>query len=129
MKEDVVAAGVKAVQDAEVQALSDQLGIAYDAGKADGGGLSQADVDAAVAAQQAADAQVLADAQAKADADLAAAKQALADMTAKEQLEEAAVADVKAKIDAVQASFDAIKALFSPPPAPPVGDPSSPSQP
>lgn len=67
-------------------------------------------------AQVSKDAQDLLDLHAKADADLAAARQELADMTAKEQLEESAVADVKTKIDSVQASFDAIRALLSPQP-------------
>lgn len=43
---------------------------------------------------------------------LAVVKQALDEMTAKEQLEELAVADVKLKIEQVQESFDKIKALF-----------------
>jgi hypothetical protein len=86
----------------------------------------QTKIDAAVQAQKDADqvvidglnaqiskdAQDLSDAQAKALSDLAALQVALDAMTQKEQLEEQAVADVKAKIDSVQASFDAIRALF-----------------
>lgn len=132
-KEDVVAAGVVAVQAADAQALVDQLGIAYDAGaldqKASDGTLSQGDVDAAVsaalasakvesdavlAADQAVDAEALAAAHAEADAKLAEVQTALDALTAKEQLEEAAVADVGAKILSVQAAFDAIKAILVP---------------
>ncbi len=136
-KEDVVAAGVAAVQAADAQALSDQLGIAYDAGaldqKASDGTLSQGDLDAAVsaalatakvesdavlAAAQAVDAQALADAQAQGAVALDAVQAALDAMTAKEQLEEEAVADVAAKILSVQAAFDAIKAILVPVPVP-----------
>lgn len=86
----------------------------------------QSDFDAKVAS----DAQAMSDAQAKAASDLAAAQKALADMTAKEQLEEQAVADVKAKIDQVQASFDAIRAIFVPPAAPaPAPAPAAPADP
>jgi len=60
------------------------------------------------------DDQVLADLNAAHDAKLAEVNQALVDMTAKEQLEEQAVADVKAKIDQVQESFDKIKAILFP---------------
>lgn len=122
-KEDVVAAGVLAVQAAEEQALKDQLGIAYDAGaldqKAADGTLSQADLDAAVAqavaAVQSVDAQALAEAQANAQGDLSLVQSALDAMTAKEQLEEKVVSDLNDAIQAVQASFDAIKALFPKP--------------
>ncbi len=108
MKQDVVDAGVAAVQAAEVAALKEQLGLAYDSGVSDaqGGGLSQADVDAAVQAVKDADAAILEAAKADFQAQLSAVQQALSDMTAKEQLEEAAVADVKAKIDSVQEAFD-----------------------
>jgi len=120
MKQDVIDAGVAAVQEAEKAALAEQLGVAYDAGMADapkpeGGGLSQADVDAAVAAQKAIDDKAMADAQALADGKMADLQKALEDMTAKEQLEEAAVADVQAKVEQVQAAFDAIKAILLPP--------------
>ncbi len=122
MKQDVVDAGVAAVQAAEVAALKEQLGLAYDSGVSDaqGGGLSQADVDAAVQAVKDADAAILEAAKADFQAQLSAVQQALSDMTAKEQLEEAAVADVKAKIDSVQEAFDKIKAFLFPAPPPPV---------
>lgn len=117
-KTEVVAAQLSAVQSAQTQALSDGLGACYDAGLADAApattGLTQADVDAAVAAAQSVDAKALADAQAQAASDLAAVQSALEAMTAKEQLEEEAVAAVNASIAQVQASFDAIKALFAP---------------
>ncbi len=71
--------------------------------------------DQALLDQKTADDQALADLHTQSDSQLAAVNQALVDMTAKEQLEELAVADVKAKIDAVQASFDAIKAILFPP--------------
>lgn len=122
-KEDVVSAAVSSIQSAQAQALSDGLGSVYDAGLAAApvatGGLSQADVDAAVAAAQAADAQALADAQAAAAAALAAVQSQLDQMTAKEQLEEAAVSGLQSSVVAVQAALDAIKALIVPsaPPA------------
>lgn len=66
----------------------------------------QAQIDAAVAplnAKIAQDAQDLSDLHAKADADLAVASQQLADMSAKEQMEEGEVASLKAKIDSIRA--------------------------
>ncbi len=120
-KEEVVAAQLAAIQSAQTQALVDGLGAVYDQAaldqKAADGTLSQADVDAAVAAAQAVDAQALADATAQFNSDLAAVQTALDDMTAKEAMEEEAVKAVQASIDSVQASFDAIRALF---PAAPV---------
>lgn len=76
--------------------------------------------DAALQAKSDADAQALADAQKAGSDAIAAVQKSLEDMTAKEQLEEQAVADVATKIEQVQAAFDAIKALFLPP-APPSG--------
>jgi hypothetical protein len=129
-KEDTVSAQKQAIIDGESAVIEQALGAAFDAGFSEGAASvpppdadEQAKIDAAVLAavtplqaQIDQDAKDLADAHAKADADLAAVNQSLADMTAKEQMEEQAVADVKAKIDSVQASFDAIRALFSPQP-------------
>lgn len=132
-KEDTIAAQKAAITQAQDQALTDGLGACYDQGaqdqKASDGTLTQADIDAAVTAavsplndqitqlqaQVQTDAQTLEDAQAKAQSEIDATKQALADMTAKEQLEEQAVADVGAKIQQVQAAFDAIRSLLVPP--------------
>lgn len=118
MKQDTVSAQKAIILQAQAQALEAGLGACYDQGLADappaGVGFTQADIDAAVAAAQAVDAQALAAAQAQAQSDIAAVQSALDAMTSKEQLEEGAVADVKASILQVQASFDAIKALLVP---------------
>jgi hypothetical protein len=123
-KADVVAAQLAVIQAAEVQAISEGLGACYDQGVADqvpSGGASQADIDAAVKAatdplneQVASLQQSLTDAQAKAASDLAGAQQALTDMTAKEQLEEQAVAALQSAITQVQTSLDAIKSIVLP---------------
>ena len=130
-KEEIVANGVSAIQIAEVEALSAQLGIAYDAGKADQAApvldqsavdaavavaLAQAKVesDAALAAVLVLDAQALAEAQAKAVADVAAVQELLAVMTAKELGEELVVSNLQNSVLAVQASLDAIKSLILP---------------
>lgn len=132
MKADFVAAQKAAILVGQDAALQSGLDSVWDQAaleqKASDGTLSQGDLDAAVAAavgplneqigvlqgQVSADADVLKAAQDKAAEDLGAVSQALIDMTAKEQLEEQAVADVVAKINQVQASFDAIKALLAP---------------
>lgn len=125
MKSEIVDAAVVSIQAAELQGLKDGLNSVFDAGVAEAGsvpsgGFTQADIDAAVAKAvsdaQALDAQALADAQAKAALDVAALQVALDAMTAKEQLEEVAVADVQKSILSVQAAFDAIKALLVPAP-------------
>lgn len=74
-KQDVVTAGVSAIQSGEVQVYTDQLGIAYDAGaidqKASDGTLTQGDLDAAVkAATDPLNVQIQNDALALADAQL-----------------------------------------------------------
>lgn len=125
-KEDVVAAQLLVVQAEQTQAVSDGLGNAYDAGlndgKAIGGGLSQSDVDAAVAAQLAADSaketQDLSDAQGAANAQLSVVQQQLADMTAQDTVDKAALANLKGSLDQIQANLDAIKALLNPAPPP-----------
>lgn len=105
--------------DAIKQGQMDALGVSFDNGSASGaGGFSQADIDKAVAQAQALDAQALKDAQDKATADLAAVQSALDAMTAKEGIEEKAVAKVNDSVEQLQASLDAIKALLSPAPAP-----------
>jgi hypothetical protein len=122
-------AAIIAGQDAAIQSgldsVWDQAALEQ---KASDGTLGQPDLDAAVKAatdplnaqiatlqsQISADAETLKAAQDKAASDLEAVNKALTDMTAKEQLEEQAVADVVAKINQVQASFDAIKSLLAP---------------
>lgn len=116
MKEDVQAAGLEAIK----QAVLDVIGMAYDKGAAEApaptGTLTQEQLDAAVAAAQDVDAKVLADAQAAALASHDALQAALDAMTAKELVEEGAVADIATKIASVQAAFDKIKGLLFPPP-------------
>lgn len=74
-KEDVVAAGLAAIQSGVAGVVSDELGKAFESGKAEGspGGdpskvFSQADLDAAVQVKADADAAVLAQKQADLDA-------------------------------------------------------------
>lgn len=100
-KADVVTAQLAAIQSGINGVLSDAVGAAYDQGMADAGapataGLTQADVDAAVAAAKAADAQALKDA-------VAAVQVQLDAMTAKEVSEESAVAALQAKLDQIKA--------------------------
>lgn len=125
-KTDVVSAGIAAIQSAETQALSDQLGIAYDAGatdqKASDGTFTQADIDAAVTAAQAVDAQALAAAQATSDAAQAAIQAQLTALSTKEAPEAAAIAGLQASVAAAQVALAAIVALF---PTPVVPTPSS----
>lgn len=122
-KEDVVAAQYQAIQDGEAELVKGALGACYDQGVADqaaaggsGAGFSQADIDAAVAKAvsdaQAVDAQALSDAQASAAASLAAVQQSLVDMTAKEQLEEQAVAQFQGSLASLQGALDQFKALI-----------------
>ncbi len=132
-KTDVIAAAVAAIQSGEAQVLNDQLGSVFDSGLASapvgsGGGFTQADIDAAVAAAQGVDAAALAAAQADFTAKMATLQTSLDAMTAKEQMEETAVAGLQTAIASVQASFDAIKAILLPAPpvmpAPPVVAPA-----
>lgn len=126
-KQDVVTAGVSAFQTAEAQMLNDQLGAFYDSVVADvgtgtgtGGGFTQADIDAAVVAAQAIDAQALADAQAKAVSDLAVVQGQLEEMTTKELNEEQVVKGLQDSVAAVQSSLDTIKSIIFPAPPVPV---------
>lgn len=132
MKSEVVAKGVSDLQSALSQAQSDFLGGFYDAVVSDqpvvqpSGGFSQADIDVAVAASKAADAQALSDTQAadaKAMSDavadvqvqLDAANQALADAIAKDKKDSAAAQALKASVVSIQAALDALNALVSDP--------------
>lgn len=144
-KESVVSSAVSSIQSAlaaaQAQVLSDGAGAVYDSAFAEGvasvpvstgggsGDFTQADIDAAVKAQSDSDSQALAQsqaadqaalqaAQASAQAQLDQATQALADMTAKEGVEEGAVAALSGSLDAVQKALDGIKALLFPSPAP-----------
>lgn len=130
-KQDVIAAGVAAIQTAEAQAISDQLGIAYDAGctdqKASDGTFKQSDIDAAVAAAQAVDAQAAADAKAASDGALASLQANMAALSAKEGQEAGVIAGLQSSVQAVQASLAAIVALLPQPVVPaPVADPGLP---
>ena len=94
MRADVISQGVAAIQASETQALSDQLGAAYDAGLASAppsGGLSQADVDAAIAAQKLADDSALSDIKAQ-----------LAALAAKEGVEASVIAAIQAILNPPQ---------------------------
>lgn len=121
-KQDVISAGVIAIQAAEAQALSDQLGLAYDAGavdqKASDGTLTQADLDAAVSAAKAVDAQAMSDAKAASDAALADLQAKLDALSQKEGQEAGVIAGLQSSVAAVQASLAAVVALL---PAPVAG--------
>ncbi len=122
-KDQIVSQALASISSGQAQVLADAIGVAVDQSaleqKASDGTLSQADLDKAVAdavsAAQAVDAQALADAQAKAQADLAALQASLDSVTAKELGEEAAVKALQDAMAAVQASWDAVKALFPAP--------------
>ncbi len=122
-KVDLVAAGLAAVQAGEVQVLSDQLGLMYDAAaqeqKASDGTLTQADLDAAVKAATdplnakiAQDATDLAAAQADAATKLAAVQASLDAMTAQDLTDKAVVTNFQGAIAALQAALDALKAAL-----------------
>lgn len=117
-------------------ALVEAKGALYDAGFADGvasvpvvvgGGFTQENIDAAVAAQKAIDDQALADAlaadqavdeaklaelQAQCDVDKAALQVKIDELVAKQANDEATVKGLQDAMSAVQASWDAVKALF-----------------
>ena len=130
-KSDTVATQLAAIQTAETQAITDGLGACYDQGevdqKASDGTLTQADLDAAVAAavaplntqiatltaQDAADVQALADAQAKAVSDLAALQAQLDAAVSADVADKALVSNLQGAVAAVQTSLDAIKAAVS----------------
>lgn len=123
-RQDVIDLGVAAVQAAEVDALKEQLGVAFDAGVAaqvaGGSGLSQADVDAAVAAAQAVDAQALADAVAVKDAALEDLKSQLLALAAKEGQEAGVISGLQDSVKGVQDALAAIVALLPAPQQPTV---------
>ncbi|MGZ6468426.1 MAG: hypothetical protein ACXWQJ_14095 [Bdellovibrionota bacterium] len=115
-KEEIVQAGVAAIQSAQVQAISDQLGIAVDSAIASvppsAGGFSQADIDTAVAAAKAVDAEAMASAKSASDA-------ALADMQSKldalKGQEESAIAELQESMAKAQAAIAAVMALLPAP--------------
>lgn len=128
-KADVVAAGVAAIQQGEIQVYTDQLGGAYDMGFSDGqvgaspGSFTQADIDAAVqsakdadaqvlAQAQAADAQALIDAQAQAQQSLADIQAKLDSLTAKEAPEAALIASLQSAKDSLAQALAAITAAL-----------------
>lgn len=133
-RDDVVAAGVAAVQAGEIAVLSAELGKAFDSGEAigTGPGFTQADIDAAVklaqdadavvlAAAQAADAQALADAKVVADAALAALQAQLDVLVLKEGAEASVIAGLqnsKAQIEAALAALASLFPVVVPVPAP-----------
>ncbi len=115
-KADVVAAAVAAVQAGEVQVLNDQFGSVYDAAaleqKASDGTLSQADLDAAVAAVKEVDAQALAAAQAAGDAALADLQSQLTALSLKEGQEASVIAGLQSAKDALAAALATLSGLF-----------------
>jgi hypothetical protein len=100
-KTDVVMAQKAAVLAAQDAALEAGLGACYDQGLADAGtvpagGFTQADIEAAVTAAKAADAEAM-------RAAVSEIQTQLDTMTAKEQMEEQAVAVLQQKLDAIKA--------------------------
>lgn len=128
-KQDVVAAGVAAIQSGEVQVYSDQLGIAYDVGasdqKASDGTFQQSDIDAAVKAavdplnaQIAQDQADLAAAHADADSKLAALQSQLDALSVAKAADDEVVKGLQQAADSLQSALDAIKAVIFPAPQP-----------
>lgn len=147
-REDAQAAAVTSFQSGVVGVVQGVAGVAFDAGVASvppstgGGGFTQADIDAAVAAQKSTDDTAL---QAKSDADaqaiagvqqqlsdaqtqVASVSKQLVDMTTKEQSEEAinkglvtSLDQIKQADTALQAVVAALAAILPQPPAPPQG--------
>lgn len=123
-KEDVVAAGVKAIQDGEVQVLTDTLGSVFDQGLASapvGGGdptkiFSQEELDQKVAevlaADELLDQEALAAAQAAAQVQIDALSVALQEMTDKYGAEHEALQGFKDKITDLQTALDLLKSLI-----------------
>ncbi len=125
-REEVVTNGVAAIQAAEVEAISNELGKAFDSGLAEApvgeGGISQEQVDAmiktavdkAIADDELLDIQALADAKAASDLMLADLQTKFDELAVEEELEKNTVKRIQDSLDEVQASFDAIKALLFP---------------
>lgn len=128
VKADVVAAAVISIQGAQSQALSDGLGAVYDQGavdqKASDGTLTQADLDAAIAAAVGPLNSQIAALQAQDASDIAAGQAALATLQAsfdalsvKEASEAGVVSGLQGSIGSIQGALAALQALF-PAPAP-----------
>lgn len=125
-KADVVSVQKQAVLDGQGAALEAGLGACYDAGLADAppsGGLTQADLDAAVAAAREEDAKVLADQKALDDAALAdehqrgaealAALQVQLDaVSAAKAVEDGVIQGLQSSKDQIQAALDTLKSLI-----------------
>ncbi len=135
-RDDVVAAGVAAVQAGEVAVLSAELGKAFDSGEAigTGPGFTQADIDAAVQAKVDADALVLAQSQADDKAAFDAAKEvadlALAelqkkfdDLSLKEGSEASVIAGLQSSKAQIEAALAALAGLFPAPVPVPAPEP------
>ncbi len=131
-KADVVATGLSAIQSGVTQVYSDQLGLAYDGGFTDGvasvpvgtgGGFQQSDIDAAVAAAQAVDAQALSDAKAVSDAALADLQSKLDTLAAKEGQEAGVIAGLQGSLQAIKDAEAALQSLFPVPAPVPTPDP------
>lgn len=135
-KADVVAAGIAAIQAGVVQVYSDQLGLGYDGGFADGvasvpvgtgGGFQQSDIDAAVAAaqavdaaalaaSQAADAQTALDAKTQSDAAIADLQSQFNTLAAKEGQESSVITGLQGALSQIQSAQAILAALFPVPP-------------
>lgn len=120
-RDDVVAAGVAAVQAGQVAVLSDELGKAFDSGEAigTGPGFTQADIDAAVlAAVDPLNAQIAQDkldldaAHADADQKLAGLQALLDAAIAQDNIDKAVVVNFQSALSALQASLDAFKSAI-----------------
>lgn len=110
-KDESVSAGLAAIQAAQ----NDALGKCYDDGAASvqvGGGLSQADIDAAVAQAKAQDAEMLSAAMGEAQVTIDGLNAHIVEVEAKEASESAIVLGLKAKAEEFQAALDKIKALL-----------------
>lgn len=127
-RDDVVAAGVAAVQAGEVAVLSSELGKSFDSGEAigTGPGFTQADIDAAVLAAKDADAAILAqsqaddkkafdDAKALADAALLDLQGKLDTLSLKEGIEAGVISGLQSSKSQLEAVLAGLSVLFPDP--------------
>lgn len=131
-KEDVVSAAVQAIQQGELQVLTDQLGSVWDQGVASVPPVSgdvQAQIDAAVQAavgplndqivqlqaQDAADVQAAVDAKAQSDAALASLQGQLDSVSAAKLVDDQIIVGLQQSVSSIRALADQLAAIVLPP--------------
>lgn len=131
-RDQIISDALAAISAGQAQVLSDAVSAAVDQSaieqKASDGTLSQADVDAAVAAavaplnqqisdlqvKDAADVQAAVDAKAAGDAAVAALQVQFDDLKSAKDVEDGVIAGLNASIVSIQGALDALHALFPP---------------